>query len=242
MRSPFVTGLLHPANLLMLVLTVFAGLVAAWWLFPLGLVLWLVMVLVVSRDPTLRLSHRIQSRAPVAQRFQSYLDRTERAQITLYNSLASAPSNTARALEPVQTEVNALTARVYEVAQRMTVMENHRLVSESRRDLPAELQQINDAIDQSGDSLVKSKYEESRRVLLERIAKLKLISTELDLVEAQMLGLANELDGIVSETIRLQAVSPTEASRYVPGLVSQLRKHGAALGESERAAADVYEA
>ena len=79
MRSPTVTGLLHPLNLVMLGLVFFAALVAAWWLLPLGLVLWLVMVVTVARDPSLRISHRMQSRAPLAPRFQRYFDRIERA-------------------------------------------------------------------------------------------------------------------------------------------------------------------
>ena len=48
MRSPFLTALLHPLNLAVLVLSVLAGLVAAWWLFPLGLLFWLVMVTAVA--------------------------------------------------------------------------------------------------------------------------------------------------------------------------------------------------
>jgi flagellar biosynthesis chaperone FliJ len=239
MRSPFVTGLLHPLNLAMLGLAAVAGLVAAWWLLPLGLLLWLVMVVVTSRDPSLRISHEMHSREPIAPRFQRYFDRIERARVSVFNSLASAPSRTRKALEPVQDELESLIDQAYRLCRRMTTLENYRLVSESTTNLQADLQQIDEAIAKAGDPLVKQQYEDSRRALLERIAKLKLVDSDLDQVEAQLLGLANEMDGIVTEVIRLQASGPDEAERQVPALLSELRKRSEELKRSEREAAVV---
>jgi hypothetical protein len=239
MRSPFVTGLLHPLNLAMLGLTAFAGLVAAWWLFPLGLLLWLVMVVVVSRDPSLRISHEMRSREPIAQRFQRYFDRIERTQVSVFNSLASAPGRTRKTLQPVQDELEALTDQAYLLCRRMTALENYRLVSESTTNLQADLQQVDEAIGRAGDPMVKQQYEDSRRALLERMAKLQLVASDLDRVEAQLLGLANEMDGVVTEVIRLQAAGPDEAARQVPTLVGRLRERSEELRQSEREAAEV---
>jgi hypothetical protein len=239
MRSPLVTGLFHPLNLAMLGLAAFAGLVAAWWLFPLGLLLWLGMVVAVSRDPSLRFSHEMHSREPIAQRFQRYFDRIERAQVGVFNSLASAPGRTRKALEPVQEELEALTAQTYRLCRRMTALENYRLVSESTTNLQADLQQITVAIDNATDARVKEEYENSRRALVERIAKLRLFASDLDQVEAQLLGLANELDGIVTEVIRLQAAGPDDAERGVPALVEKLREQSAQLARSEKEAVEV---
>jgi hypothetical protein len=223
MRSPFVTGLLHPLNLLMLGLAVFAGLVAAWWLFPLGLLLWLVMVIAVSRDPSLRISHEMRSREPMPQRFQRYFDRIERAQVSVFNSLSSAPGRTRKALQPAQEELEALTDQAYRLCRRMTALENYRLVTDSTANLAADLKRIDEAIDKAGDPLVKQEYEYSRRATLERIAKLQLVASDLDRVEAQLLSLTNEMDGIVAEVIRLQASGPVEAERGVPALVAEIR-------------------
>jgi len=239
MRSPFVTGLFHPLNLAMLGLAALAGLVAAWWLFPLGLLLWLVMVVAVSRDPSLRFSHELQSREPIAQRFQRTFDRVERAQVSVFNSLASAPGRTRKALQPVQDGLEALTTQAHRLCRRMTALENYRLVSESTSNLQAELQQIDAAIDKAGDPLVKQQYEESRRALLERIARLQLVASDLDRVEAQLLGLANEMDGFVTEVIRLQAAGSLDVERQVPALVERLSKQAAYLAQSEREAVEV---
>jgi len=239
MRSPLLTALLHPLNLLMLGLSLFAGLVAAWWLFPVGLLFWLIMVIAVSRDPSLRISHQMQSREPLAQRFQRYFDRIERLQVGVFNSLASAPARTRRVLQPVRAEIDALTMQVYALCQRMTVLENYRLVSQSRVDLETDLQQIETKIGEAQDPMITREYEESRVSLQDRLAKLGTVSTQLDRVEAQLVSLANELDGVVTEMIRLQAIGSDDAAHYVPDLVKKLREQSAELKQFERDAVTI---
>ena len=68
MRSPVLTALVHPLNLAVLGLSLLAGLLAAWWLFPLGLVVWGAMVVTVSRDARLQFSYRMENREPLARR------------------------------------------------------------------------------------------------------------------------------------------------------------------------------
>jgi chromosome segregation ATPase len=229
-----VTGLLHRTSLLMLGLAILAGLVVAWWLFPLGLALWLVMGIAIARDPSLRLRNKMHRRAPLAPRFQKYFDRVQRSQVRIFNSLTAAPSRTRRALQPIQTEVEALTTQVHTLCRRMTTLENYRVVSESKSNLQSDLKRINDAINNAGDTLVKQEYEESRRALMERMAKQGLIATELDRVEAQLVGMVNEMDGLVTEVVRLQAMDPEEAGRRVPPLVEKLRERSGELEDSER--------
>ena len=224
MRSPFLTALIHPLNLFMVGLSVLAGLIAAWWLFPVGILFWFVMVIAVSRDPSLRISHEMQSRAPLAPRFQRYFDRIERSQVGVFNSLASAPARTRRALRSVQSEIDALTQQAHALCRRMTVLENYRMVSQSQADLGAELQHVDTKIENSVDPVSREEYEESRQALESRISKLETVSTQLDRVEAQLMTLANEMDGVVTEVIRLQAMGPDEAARHVPGLVERLRE------------------
>jgi hypothetical protein len=236
MRSPFLTALLHPLNIAMLALSVLAGLIAAWWLFPLGLLFWLAMVIAVARDPSLRISHQLQQREPLAQRFQRYFDRIERSQVGVFNSLASAPARTRRALQPVQAEVNVLVDRAYALCKRVTALENYRVVSQSRTDIKLDLQQIEAKIDETSDPLVKREYEESRYALQGRLDKLDAVSKYLDRIEAQLMSLTNEMDGIVTEVIRLQAVGAEDASRLVPALVKKIREESDQLHKFEKEA------
>ncbi len=222
MRSPFLVALIHPLNLAMLGVSAVAGLVSAWWLFPVGLLFWLIMVIAVARDPSLRFNAQMQNREPLAQRFQRYFDRIERAQVSIFNSLASAPPGTRRVLEPVRDEIDKLTSSAHALCRRMTTLENYRVVSQSQSDLKTDLQRIEGVLESTRDPAVRREYEESRRSLEERLGKLSAVSAQLDRVEAQLLSLANEMDGIVTEVVRLQAMGPDPAKRQVPAIVQQL--------------------
>ncbi|MBN1261723.1 MAG: hypothetical protein JXB35_13690 [Anaerolineae bacterium] len=234
MRSPFLTALLHPFNVFMVVITVIAGLISAWWLFPIGVIFWIIMVFKVARDPSLRINHQMQSRAPLAQRFQRYFERIERSQIGIFNSLASAPPKTRRTLQPIQVEIDAMTSQVYALCQRMTTLENYRVVSQSQTNLESDIQRIEQQIESASDPVVRHEYTESRRALQERLEKLQAVSTQLDRVEAQLLSLANEMDTMVTEVIRLQAMGPDAAMQLVRPLTQKLRGQAAELKTFER--------
>jgi hypothetical protein len=116
----------------------------------------------------------------------------------------------------------------------MTALENYRLVTESKSNLQSDLGRINEAIDTATDPRVKEEYEESRRVLVQRIARLKLVSTELDRVEAHLLSLANRMDGTVTELTRIQALNRDDAARRVQSLVDSIREQSEQLSQFEQ--------
>ena len=238
MRSPIITALFHPLNIAMAGLAVFAGLVAAWWLFPIGLLVWLVMIITVSRDRALRFNHQMQQRTPLAQRFQRYFDRIERAQVSIFNTLSAAPVRTQRTLQPIQEEVDTLTSEAYELCQRMTSLENYRMVSQSQPDLTSDLAHINELIERTDDPQVLQDYEESRQALSERLAKLEEVSVQLERVEAQLMSLANEMDGVVTEVVRLQAAGPERAAVQVPAIAERLQQETAQLRAFEQQASE----
>jgi chromosome segregation ATPase len=239
MKSPIVVALIHPLNVLMAGLAVFAGLVSAWWLFPIGAIFWLVMVVAVARTPSLRMSHQMGKRAPLAQRFQKYFDRIERVQVSIFNTLSSAPNRTRRVFQPVQAEVGALTDQVHRLCQRMTTLENFRVVSQSRADLEADLRYIEETLETTTDPLVRREYEESRQSLENKLDKLDTVSTQLERVEAQLLSLTSEMDSLMAEIVRLQAAGPEEASNHVPRLVKRLRTQSEELEQFQREAVSV---
>jgi hypothetical protein len=223
----------------MIGLAVLAGLISAWWLFPVGLLFWLIMVVTVSRDPSLRISHQMERRAPLPQRFQRYFDRIERSQVGVFNSLASAPPRTRRAIQPVRAEIDLMVDQVYALCQRTTALENYRMVSPSRADLEMDLEEMTARIDEAVDAMVKREYEQSHRSVQERLEKLNAVSTYLDRVEAQLLSLTTEMDSVVTEVIRLQAVEPQEAARLLPAMRKKLREASADLKSFEREAISV---
>src|SRR5258706_4094666 len=101
-RPPLLSALLHPVNLAMFALSIAAGLCSAWWLAPVGFLFWLVMVVVVAREPGLKLTFTRQARQQLAQRFQTRFDRLGNARISILKSLHGEDPGSRRAIAPDQ--------------------------------------------------------------------------------------------------------------------------------------------
>jgi prefoldin subunit 5 len=224
MRSPWMTALFHSLNPAMLALAVAAGLVAAWWLFPVGLVLWFVMVARVANDRRIRLDYDMNARSgTLSERWQELYAKVIRSQMRIFNSLMSASGRTKAALDPVQAELENLTDRVYSLCRQMTGPENFVKVSKMNTDLDGERALIKLSLETAADPLVKREKEEALRALDDRIAKLKKVSTLLDRVEAQLSSMAVTMDAILADIARLQALGGAQAQKEAPQIVRQIR-------------------
>lgn len=224
MRSPLLVALFNPLNLALLALAVLAGLIAAWWLFPLGLVFWLIMVAVIAADKSLRINYDMQARSgTLSTRFQKLYDKVVRSQMRIFTSLLSASGRTRRALAPVQTELETLTNRVYAVCQQMTAPENYLKVSKMSSDLEGERALLVLSLDGLTDPLVKREKEEALRALDNRLQKNKAIAALLDRMEAQLSSVVNAMDATLADVIRLQALGGAQAEKDVPKVVAQIR-------------------
>ncbi len=237
MRSPFMAALLNPLNLAILALAVIFGLCAAWWLFPLGLIVWAVMFVLTYRNPGLQLDQQIQSRSPLAQRFQKPFDRIQRAQISLFNNLNSAQPSVRRSLQPIQDAVNQLTDKAYRLCLQMTALQNYYLVTKSSRDYEGELFVNKVKIDNATDPATRRDYEESRTKLEEQANNFRQISTLLDRVEAQLSNISGTIDNALADVIRLQALRPEEIDKELPALLQPIQTQTEQLAVFEKEAA-----
>jgi len=236
MRSPFVSALLHPLNLAALALAAAAGLCAAWWLFPLGLVFWAIMFALVMRDPALRLTQKVEGRAPLAYRFDARFKRVQRSQIAIHHQLENARPASRRALLPVQEAINDLSEQTYQVCQRMSALENNRLVLQKNRNLTEELALIDAKIMDASDPLVKEEYLESRRTVEEQKNKMAAVATMLDRFEAQLMALSTTLDGVTTDTTRLQSMKPEAIQAEALPLLESIQEQAEQLAEFEKQA------
>jgi prefoldin subunit 5 len=238
MRSPWVTALFHSLNPAMLTLAILAGLVAAWWLFPVGLVLWLVMVARIATDRRVRLDYDMNARSgTLSARWQEQYAKVIRSQMRIFNSLMSAGGRTKAALDPVQAELENLTDRVYSLCRQMTGPENFVKVSTMNVDLEGERALIKLSLESAADPLVKREKEEALHALDDRIKKLKKVSTLLDRVEAQLDSMATTMDAILADIVRLQAMGGAQAAREAPQIVRQIRSQCEQVEEFAREAA-----
>jgi len=225
MKTAWYIALLNPVNLLMLLAALLAGLLAAWWLFPFGVLLWIIMMITVMREPALQLNQRVERRAPLSQRFQIPFDRLAKMQISLFNTLSGLHPSLRRDLHPVQEAFDRLIDEVYQLCQRMTPLENYYAVSSlTESGLADEMKQLADKINATSDDRVKKEYEDAMLSLQQRASKLKEAKTTLERMDALMAGLANDLGAIMTDLIQLQAVSRQEVQRKIPALLETLQK------------------
>lgn len=239
MRHPIVLSVLNPLVIAMLVFSIAAGLCAAWWLFPIGLLCVAVMIVNLMHDPTLRLSQAVGKRAPLAQRLQGAFDRIERSQVAIFNAISSADPRLRPTFQPIQVQVNAITDQAYRSCQRMSALENYRIVSQASGNLETDMANLDQQIANASDVIIQREMQDSRAALENRLAKLKAVSIQLDRVEAHLASIANELDGALAEIVRLQGQTPDQATRGVVTLVRELRNQAHELQSFEKESASL---
>ncbi len=233
-RSTFFYALFHPVNLAVLALAAAAGACAAWWLFPVGIVFWLVMVIITIRDPRLAMILLPKSRKPLAQRYQNLFNRIEGARISVFNSLSNAKPSTRRILAPAQSKLDALVNQAYQVFQQISALENNRLVNQMNSRSDTSLAQTEQKIAAATDPNVKRDLEEARKALEKRQAQLSSLSAILDRADAQLAGLATDVDGIVTRFISLQAVNPDQVKPELPKLMDMIQAESDQLAKFDQ--------
>jgi hypothetical protein len=219
-RSPFLTALFHPASLSMLALSIASGLCAAWWMAPIGLVFWLIVLVVTYRDPALRMSNTVAGRTTLAYRFQSKFERVEKVQTSLFLTFKSAPDKTRRLLKPVQDAVNDLVEQTYHVCQRFANVDNYITVQRAaNKDLEGEIAIFEIKLAGTTDEHLQKEYEETLGTLREQADHLKRITNLLERFEAQLTTLTSTLERVQANAIRLQTMDEDTIRSEIPDLL-----------------------
>jgi hypothetical protein len=218
-RSPLLTALFHPINLSMLALTAAAGLCAAWWLAPIGIVFWLVMVWAIARDPGLQMTFTRQNRQPLAQRFQTRFDRLDRARFSIFNAMAQAKAPTLqKTVEPVQTALDELVEHAYQLSLRLTAMDNNFSVQQVTSNFEAEIAKMQKNITETTEPASRKEFEATLQSLQTRQAQLKAVGTLLSRFEAQLTGTNSAVDSVVTTIASFQG----RDGKQVEGKISAL--------------------
>jgi archaellum component FlaC len=228
-RTPFLIALSNPINLAMLGLIVAAGLCSAWWLAPIGLALWIVMMLIIAREPTLQFSHVMDKRAPLASRFQSQFTQINRSHTRVFNAIIGSKNQIRRELRPILQTSSDLVDSVYDLCLRLTPMENNRLVVQSTGGLLLQLENMQVKIDNAEDPIVKREYRQAYDSLKEQAEQNRRFSSKLERLEAQLVSLKSDLDNLHSRIVSLQSKSPSEVRQEVHGITSELEEDLAAF-------------
>ena len=229
-RPPLLSSLLHPLNLSMLALTAAAGLCSAWWLAPVGLVFWLIMVIAVARDPGLQMTFSRQSREPLAQRFQNRFDRLDRARISIFNSLQGVSPAFRRNVLPVQDALDELTEHAYQLSLNMTALDNNFSVQQlAASSFDEDIESMQRSIAAAANDNEKREFEEAHSSLQTRKTQMKNVGTLLSRFEAQLTGTNNAVDSVVTGIVSLKGRDAKQVAVKVPALLQALQTEQAEL-------------
>ena len=241
MRSPLATALLNPLNIVMLVLSGLAGLIAAWWLLPIGLVIWAIMVATIANDKSIRINYNMEARlGTLSPRFQEPYAKAVKAQARIFNSLLSATGENRRALEPVQNEIEKLVSHTYNLCQKLTAPENYVKVSTGKlADLEGERALLVLSIDHSMDPAIKKQKEEAIQMLDNRIQKTKTVAATLDRIQAQLASLGTMMEALLADIMRLQVMGAEQMRQEVPMIIERIRAEIAELEAAEKEVAQM---
>lgn len=218
-RPPLLTSLLNPVNLAMLALTVAAGLCSAWWLAPVGLVLWLVMVIVIARDPGVQITFTRQSRQPLAQRYQTRFDRLDRARISIFNAMQGVSPAFQRTIAPLQSELDDLVEHAYQLSLQMTALDNNYSVQRLSSNFDDDIAKMEKNLKATDEPSSRKEFTETLKSLQERKTQLKNVGVLLERFEAQLTGTNNAVDGVVTSIISLKGRSADNVKEKVPPLL-----------------------
>lgn len=227
-RPPLLTALLNPVNLAMLALTVAAGLCSAWWLAPVGFLFWLVMVIVIARDPGVQITFTRQSRQPLSQRYQARFDRLDRARISIFNAMQGVSPAFQRIIEPLQSGLDDLVEHAYQLSLQMTALDNNFAI-QRLNNFDDDIARMEKNLKETETPSSRKEFTETLKSLQERKAQLKSIGVLLDRFEAQLTGTNNAVDSVVTNIISLKGRSAENVKEKVPVLIKVIETEQAEL-------------
>ncbi len=228
-RPPFLSSILHPLNLSMLALTLAAGLCSAWWLAPVGFMLWIIMVAIIARDPGLQMTFTRQSREPLSQRFQTRFDRLDRARISIFNALQGVSPVFRRKVQPVQDTLDELVEHTYQLCLNMTALDNNFSVQQISSNFDDDIETMESNIARAANDGEKKEFEETKKSLQARKVQIKSVGTLLSRFEAQLTGTNNAVDSVVTGIASLKGRDAKQIEGKIPPLLQILETEHAEI-------------
>jgi septal ring factor EnvC (AmiA/AmiB activator) len=217
--SPLRRAALRPIPLLIFGLALFAGLRVAWWLLPLGLIVYAVLVLLTSRDPNIAYA-RPRPRITSAS-FRVRIAAIERAQREIQRSVAQADAPMQRLLTPIANQASELVEDAYELSAKGQVIEQYL----ARTDI-AQLQQRIDEADRTfrvtADSYIARQLEETINALTQKQRNASELSNYIGRIQAQLQNITANLDNVLAETVRLRTADSLSANSATSQVAQRL--------------------
>ena len=224
--SPFAYAARQPLALAVLVVAALGGVLIAFWLLPLGLVIYAAMVWLAAQDPALRREASTPQRERLTSpTFKAQMDSIEHTAQEIQRSVAKAPGALGRLLSKIGTQASDLTEEAHTLCDKGQIIESY-LASVNQGAVQKQVEAIDIRLRSTQDQYTRDQLGETRKALTDRQTNAQDLETYIGRINAQLQNIAANLDNVLAETVRLRtadAVSADAATNQVAQRLSDLK-------------------
>jgi chromosome segregation ATPase len=211
----------QPWPLIVLAVAVFAGLRVAWWLFPVGLLAYGVMVLLLARDPALAITRQPRPRIS-SPTFRAQLAAVERSQREIQRNIAQADGPIQRLLTPIAEQTRELVDDAYTLCAKGQVIESY-LARTNLQQIQTRIAEADREFRTTQDPYIARQLEETINALTKKQRNAADLQTYVGRIEAQLQNINANLDNVLAETVRLRTADTVSADSVTNQVAERLR-------------------
>jgi archaellum component FlaC len=215
-----------PLLLAVPVVAIITGLLVHPWMLPLGIVVYVVSVLLASRDASLLQASQQRKRREgiTSPLFAAKISEIERSQQEVERALARVGGPVAARLsQSVQPQTRALVEQAYTLARKGQDIERF-LSRVNDQHIQKQIDQIDARIDKSTDQYTIDQLQGTRKALVEQLNSAQVLQTYIGRINSQLDNIDANLDAMPAQFLRMRAsdVDANMASEEVANHLNDL--------------------
>jgi len=182
------------------------------------------MVVMIARDPGLRMTFTRQNRQPLSTRFQTRFDRLDKARLSIFNAVSRSNSQEfQKQVEPVQASLDELVEQAYQLSLRLTALDNNFVVQKLTSNLDNDIADTQKKVDETTDGALRKEYADTLQSLKTQQAQQNTINALLSHFETLLTGTDSAVDNVVTAIVSLQGQDPKQAGEKIPAILQIIR-------------------
>jgi chromosome segregation ATPase len=222
MGNPYAYAARRPLPILVLVAAVAGGLLVFWWLFPLGLLAYGLMVFLSGRDPQVAAASQRAPRPRLSSpAFRAQLAAIERTQEQIGRSVAEAEGPVAGLLARIDAQSADLVGQAYELCERGQVIEGY-LARVNPREIQQRIAATDGQLAATADPYTRQQLQETRAALAEKQRNAAELTTYVGRIQAQLQNIHASLENVLAETVRLRTADALAADSATSQVAQRL--------------------
>lgn len=222
MGNPYAYAARRPLAILVLLVAIAGGLLLFWWLLPLGLLAYGLMVFLGGRDPLVAAASQ---RAPrprlTSPTFRAQLSAVERTQQEIRRSVAQAEGPIARLLARIDDQTRELVEQAYELSEKGQVIESY-LARVNLQEIQQRIAATDRQMAATADQYTLQQLQETRAALAEKQRNAAELTTYIGRIQAQLQNIHANLDNVLAETVRLRTADALAADSVTNQVAQRL--------------------